>query len=82
MSKREMKSYKVTFDRIGRNRAVAPLETKAANGDHLCDRIMKYARPHLRSRDIGIHLDMDAGKGGIICGFHSGGEFTVVESGK
>jgi hypothetical protein len=73
-----MTTYRVFFDRIGRNRQVEPLTTDAANADALAEQIYAYARPHLRSRDVGITVDLAKGDGLILCGFNTGGTFTVA----
>ncbi len=72
-----MKTYHVTFERIGRNHNVAPLVAAVADADDLATRIHKYARPHLRSRDYVVDLDLAEGSGFISCGMHSGGEFKI-----
>lgn len=77
MSNRTLPRYRVTFERIGRNHSVDPLETKAEDADALADAVHRYARKHLRSRDYDVDLDLDAGKGCIICGMHDGGRFTI-----
>jgi hypothetical protein len=74
-----MKTYRVTFERIGRTHTVAPMLVEVADGDELAKLIHKYARPYLRSRDYEVELDLDEGKGFITAGFHSGGDFTLTE---
>lgn len=74
-----MTQYRVTFERIGRNHNVAPLVTKAEDGEALALRIEKYARPHLRSRDVEVAVNLAGGSGYIICGMHNGGEFAIAE---
>lgn len=80
-------TYRVTFDRIGRNHDVPPLDTEATNADTLASAIYDYARPHLLSRDLEVDLflpdpDLPAGVpdggGVILCGFQSGGGFTIA----
>lgn len=78
MSNRKLPRYRVTFARIGRNHSVEPLEAKADDADALAEAIHRYARKHLSSRDYDVDLDLDAGKGCIICGMHNGGEFTIA----
>lgn len=75
-----MPSYTVTFERIGRNRNIAPLAVAVATDLELCAEIERYARPHLRSRDFDAVVDLDKGKGFIACGMHSGGDFTVSKN--
>lgn len=73
-----MKTYLVTFDRIGRNHNVEPLNVQSDGPNHLAEQIYHYARPHLRSRDVDVVVDLDAGSGHILCGFNNGGTFTVT----
>lgn len=86
-----MTTYTVTFDRIGRSRNVAPMTVQVEDADKaspediadgLAEVIYKYARPHLRSRDVEVVVDLDdlegPGKGYIFCGFNNGGTFTVA----
>lgn len=68
---------RVTFARIGRNRAVPPLDVKAADADDLAEQIHRYARPHLLSRDVEVVVDLAEMRGTIFCGFQSGGSFTL-----
>jgi hypothetical protein len=70
--------YRVTFERIGRNRAVEPLEVNVDGPNHLAELIHQYARPHLMSRDVEIYVDPDGGAGHILCGFNNGGTFAVA----
>jgi hypothetical protein len=55
------------------------LIAKAADADYLAEQVHDYARPHLRSRDVEVALDLTECKGSIIVGFHSGGSFTIAE---
>jgi hypothetical protein len=71
-------AYRVEFDRIGRTHDVAPLDVSAVDADALAESIYRYARPHLRSRDVEVVVDLEAMRGSILCGFHSGGRFTVT----
>lgn len=73
------RKYEVTFDRIGRNRHVAPLTTEADGPNHLAEVIYRYARPHLASRDIEVSVDMDAGTVRIFAGCNNGGGGKFVE---
>jgi hypothetical protein len=74
-------SYRVTFSRIGRNHDVPPLVTVASSADELAEVIYDYARPHLRSRDVEVYVDLEKQNGGILCGFNSGGMFTIESFG-
>lgn len=78
------RSYRVEFQRIGRTHDVPPLEvtSRAAAvraGDALAEAIYEYAWPHLASRDVQVMVDLDEGRGSILCGFNSGGRFQVDE---
>lgn len=71
--------YTVRFERIGRNHKLAPnpVTIDAAGEADLARQLRAIARPHLRSRDFDVMLDMVAGTGWFACGMHSGGECTV-----
>lgn len=69
--------YCVTFTRIGRNHNVLPLVAAADDADQLADLIYRYAFPRLRSQDVDVVVDLDAMRGDILCGFQSGGSFTI-----
>lgn len=69
----------IMFDRIGRNHHVAPLAAEAEDASRLAEKIYYYARPHLRSNDVQIVVDLEGGEGHIFCGFNNGGAFTVSE---
>jgi hypothetical protein len=77
MSDEPITSYRVTFERIGRDHDVAPLVTVATSADELAEVIYDYARPRLRSRDVDVYVDLEKQSGGILCGFNSGGTFTI-----
>lgn len=72
-----MKTYQVEFKRVGRNHHVAPITVAVEGEADLCRRIRAHVRPHLRSRDFDVMLDLEAGTGWLACGMHSGGRFTV-----
>lgn len=78
-------TYRVTFDRIGRNHSVPPLDIKRAepDADYLADAIFSYARKHLGSREVetyvGLSEDGSQGEGGILVGgFRPAGNFTIT----
>jgi hypothetical protein len=73
-----MSRYRLTFDRIGRNHDVAPLDLDLDDPDEIAEKVYRHARPHLRSRDVEVHIDLDAGRGFIFCGFHNGGTCTIT----
>lgn len=72
-----MVTYRVSFDRIGRNRQVPALITQAADGYGLAETIAKYAREHIASRGFEVDIDLETGNGMIVCGMHCGGRFTI-----
>jgi hypothetical protein len=79
-------TYQVTFDRIGRMHDVAPLQlTFRARpidvADKVAEAVYTYARPHLRSRDVEVSVDIENHTGSIFCGFHIGGSFTLADLG-
>jgi hypothetical protein len=74
-----VKTYQVTFDRIGRNHDVAPLTAEAGDAGQLAEVIYRYARPHLVSRDIEVSVDLGAGKGYVFAGIQTGATFTITE---
>lgn len=81
-------TYRVAFDRIGRtggrdgSEPPAPLTARVLTADHLADRIYDYARPYLRSRDVEVLVDLEEMRGSILCGFNTGGRFTIERLGE
>ena len=75
----EAGTYTVKFERIGRNHNIAPLVTDAADLNDLAEKIHRYARPHVLSRDYAVELNcVDGdGEGFIACGFHCAGDFSI-----
>ena len=73
-----MTTYTVTFDRIGRNKAIKPLTVDAINIFDLGAKIADYAEPHIRSEYFEVGIDDDMTAGHILVGMcHSGGNFTI-----
>ena len=72
-----MSTYRVMFERIGSNHHVAPVFATVRSADHLASCIHKHARPHLMSQDYTVHVDLEKSSGFIVCGMHSGGNFTI-----
>lgn len=74
--------YTVTFDRIGRNHYVRPLATGEIDGpNHLAQVIHGYARPHLGSREVDVHVDLAKMRGTVLVGgFRNAGTFTLAEA--
>ncbi|MFI6251452.1 hypothetical protein [Streptomyces sp. NPDC051016] len=80
-----MSRYLVTFERVGRrggrdgSTPPAPLTVEATDGDHLAVQVLAHVRPMLASRALEIVVDLDEGRGFLLAGFHTAGEFTVEE---
>jgi hypothetical protein len=73
-----MTTYKVTFDRIGRNKAIKPLTVDADGIIQLGEKISDYAEPHIRSEYFEVGIDDDLSGGHIIAGMaHVAGCFTI-----
>lgn len=77
-----MSTYKVTFERIGRDHGVPPVEVEAATAEGLAAQIYHVGRPYLRSRGVEVVVDMEARTGMFLCGFHSGGAFAFEPVGE
>jgi hypothetical protein len=70
--------YRVTFERIGRVQAVAPLEVDAATADWLAQTIHAAAARQLPTRTFEVVLDVGAGRGYLLAGGRrNAGSFTV-----
>lgn len=80
-----MSRYLVTFERVGRrggrdgSAPPAPLSVAASSGEHLAVQVLAYARPFLASRGVDVVIDLVEGRGCLLAGFHTAGEFTVEE---
>jgi hypothetical protein len=70
-------AYRVTFDRIGRNRNAPDLVAEADGPNHLADLILGHARSHLASRDISVTFEDDMLSGWIFAGARTGGTFQI-----
>lgn len=71
-------TYRVLFDRIGRDHDIAPLIARAATADELAEVIYRYARPHLRSTHVDVSVDLDQMRGAVVVGgVRPGGDFTI-----
>jgi D-alanine-D-alanine ligase-like ATP-grasp enzyme len=75
----ETQDYLVTFDRIGRNHGVAPLEVKAAGtANSIAHEVYGYARKYLASSEVEVIANLDEMRGKIIVGgFRPAGDFTI-----
>lgn len=77
--------YRVTFERIGRrggrggSEPPAPLTARVADADELAHEIRTYALRFLGSRDPEVQVDLEEGSGVILCGWRSGGTFTIEQ---
>lgn len=81
----ECPAYRVTFDRIGRNRAPADLVTKALHADpdvrwvDLGKQILKHAGKFLGSRGAEVDLDTDKMTGTLfVGGIRPAGQFQLT----
>lgn len=74
-------AYRVTFDRIGRNRDAPALVATADGPSHLADLILAHARRFLISSDVSVSFEEDMLSGWIFCGFRTGGTFTIERDG-
>ncbi|WP_293783599.1 hypothetical protein [uncultured Aeromicrobium sp.] len=73
--------YLVSFERVGRRHDVAPLKVSASDVFDLAEKIYRYVRPMLASREIEV-VTPDEGKGSILAGgFRNAGGFTVTKGG-
>ena len=72
-------SYRLTFERIGRNHNVPDLVTGATNPDDIAEEVWRLARKNCGSRDLEVAVDLEAMKGHIFAGMHSAGSFTIAE---
>lgn len=70
-------TYRVTFDRIGRNHDAPELVATADGPNHLADLILSHARPFLRSADVSVVFEEDMLSGWIFCGFQTGSTFMI-----
>lgn len=72
-----MKTYKITFDRIGRRRDVLPVELLADGDDRLAEKIHDHVGDFLASREYDITCSIDERSGYIEGGRF--GTFTIEE---
>lgn len=70
-------TYTVTFERVGRNHDVPPLEVESDNADEIAFNIYTYARKFLASRDVEVIVNLDELRGSINYGRF--GTFTLAE---
>lgn len=69
--------YTVTFERIGRRHDLPAQQFIAADAEGLAEQVHCFARRHLMSSDIVVHVDLEAMKGSI--GFGRHGRFSIAE---
>lgn len=60
-------AYVVTFDRIGRNHSVEPLQV-FGDANEIATQIYRYARPKLGSRDVQVWVELPQLRTGIVVG--------------
>jgi hypothetical protein len=77
--------YRVTYERVGRHggrngsTAPAPLTVTARDADDLAEQVSRDARRYLASREVEVIVDLAAGTGQILAGFHNAGTFTLEQ---
>lgn len=80
-------TYRITFDKIGRNHNVPPIAVASAEDDEVANRIARQvfhaARGHLLSTDVNVTVELGeapgtGGQGYITAGFQTVGTFTVT----
>lgn len=81
------RTYRVSFDRIGRRHDVEPLTVTVTSrpddqADGLAEEVWRYARKFLASRDVEAQVYLDQNAVVIFAGFHVGGtgRIEVVEN--
>lgn len=74
--------FRCTFDRIGQNRNVPPLDVNGiteADDDALLDAVLRYADPRLGSSDVEVMVNAEEMRGLIVVGgWRPGGCFTIA----
>lgn len=82
-----MRTFDLTFDRIGRRRDVAPLVVTVTPKqddwpgapDTIAAAVHRYAKGKLMSREYMVEVDLDAGRGVVVAGGRTSGEFAITE---
>jgi len=75
-------SWIATFDRVGRNHDVAPLELRCDDPDEMAFAIYNHVRRFLASSDIEVVVDLeDNPHATIFCGFNTGGSAALRKVG-
>lgn len=72
-----MPRYRVTFQRLGRQHHVPPLDVGGSNPIDIGSAISDYASKYLMSSDYDVGVDDDLSGGHIIAGMHEVGVFTI-----
>jgi hypothetical protein len=73
-----MSRYQVTFERIGRQKTVPPLDVKGQDWIDIGSEIADYAKKYLGSRYYEVGIDDDMSGGHIIAGMHEVGVFKIT----
>lgn len=78
-------TYRITFDRIGRNHNAPPIAITVADdypADAIAKQVFHHVLPRVASRVVNIDVELAdnlrSGTGTIFCGFQVGGTFTVT----
>lgn len=74
-------SYRISFDRVGRNHNVPDLLTECTHPDDIADQVWHLARNLCGSRDLAVSVDLEEMKGHIFAGVQSAGKFTIAKDG-
>jgi hypothetical protein len=74
-----VKTYRITFERIGRNHSVAALDVTTDTINDLEMAIFRHARPHLASKGIDVEIDPHMTGGFVSCGGRNGGRFSLEQ---
>lgn len=75
--------YRVMYDRVGQRGGSngspppPPLTVSADSLPELEELVVTDVRRYLRARFVEVDIDLETMRGQIICGFQSGGTFTI-----
>jgi hypothetical protein len=74
-----VKTFRITFTRIGQAGHVDPLVCDATGPADLACRVHDYGRRYLAGRDLTVDINLTAGTGVLLAGVFPAGHFTVEE---